>query len=545
MAMVVKNNAAAIKSLNILDKNAKQLAKSLQQASSGMRINSAGDGASEYSIARKLEVTERSLSQDIDNAKTGGMLTATAEGGIQEIINNLREMKAMALNSANGHNTDSDRATLQKEFSSRIDTITDIAATTNYNGRLLLNGDYSEPVERMEDVATPVTSTKTVHIGPPSVTVLSGTDATGRTVYTIQQDNAVQNLTAAFSPGNTATSVSSNVIAGNTAGTVCRGFSGGTSVDIDFSGVTLKGASVTNYPNDLDKQGFTILCGACDQFVNITFDASKTSSSYVQEMTKGTNDHEYIIGIQGVKNQSDLETALFQGILNAVGKPTESNHPDTATDVLIDPRHSVRIAANSTGTGYVLLKDSSPALCLYDAGTFLAQTTSTPGTGGVPSLGTITVNTGYDTTVTSVSYLHSQELVTSPGNPLIIHTGTKASQHMVVYINSMHPIAMGINQAAVTPWEKALEALGLLDHALEYALNENTRMGAYQDKLLETQENLVTANANTTAAMSTIQDADMAKTITDFTKNNVLTQSAQLMLAQANQSASSVLDLLK
>ncbi|HBT80213.1 MAG TPA: hypothetical protein DEA67_09395 [Selenomonas sp.] len=87
--------------------------------------------------------------------------------------------------------------------------------------------------------------------------------------------------------------------------------------------------------------------------------------------------------------------------------------------------------------------------------------------------------------------------------------------------------------------------MSAIDDALEYALNENTRMGAYQTRLDYTTSNLTTSNENTQASESTIRDADMAKEMTGYTKANVLAQSAQAMLAQANQSASSVLQLLR
>ena len=555
MAMIIKNNAMAANSLHILSKNESALAKDLKKASSGMKINGAGDGASEYSIAHKLAVMESSLAQDIDNVKTGGKLVAVAEGGIQEIVNNLREMKAMALNSANGHNTDLDRATLQKEFSSRMDTVTDIAATTNYNGRLLLNGDYYAPVDRMESKVTEIVTTKAIHVGPPSITTTPSV-VNGKTVYTIRQDNALRDLAANFTPvGRTRVG---NIIACDTAHTVCTGYmmtndsvtdsvySNNISVKLDFSGAKAAGGAIT-YPDSFDQQGFTILCSGCNQFINIRFDASITGSKYISSMPSAQNsyssDHEYVIGIQNVTNASELEDAVFSGIANAAGKPTDPMKPDTATSVTIDTWHNVCIAKNAVGTGYVLLKDSYPSLGIYDKGTYLGTTTDLA-TSGITE-GTTAINAGETKTITNTSYVTTEELVHDPGNPLIIHTGTKSSQNMRVYINSMHPIAMGLNQAAVTPWEKALAALGLLDHALDYALDENTRMGAYQTKLLETQENLVTENTNTTAAKSTIQDADIAKTITELTKHNVLTQAAQLMLAQANQSASSVLSLLK
>ncbi len=138
------------------------------------------------------------------------------------------------------------------------------------------------------------------------------------------------------------------------------------------------------------------------------------------------------------------------------------------------------------------------------------------------------------------------------GAPLIIHTGTKANQHQRIFINSMYPKDMKMNfqapsleEAHVTPFEAALEALGILDNAVEYTLNEITRMGAYRMCLGQTEDNLVTNEENTQAAESIIRDADMAKEMTDYAKANILTQSAQAVLAQANQNSSNVLNLLK
>ena len=144
MAMTIMHNTGSMLALGQTKKNDTNLSKQLKKVSSGMRINSAGDDAAGYSISEKMRTMIRSLGQDIQNAQTGNNLVAVAEGGIQEIVNNLRSMKQLAINSANDHNTDSDRQIIEKEFASRKQTIHEIAATTNYNGRLLLTGTYAE-----------------------------------------------------------------------------------------------------------------------------------------------------------------------------------------------------------------------------------------------------------------------------------------------------------------------------------------------------------------------------------------------------------------
>ncbi|MCI6099295.1 MAG: flagellin [Selenomonas sp.] len=158
--MQIMNNGAMMAALGELKKNDTTLGKELKKVASGMKVNGAGDGASEYAISEKMRVRLRSLGQDIVNAQTGKALVKTAMGGIESIQDNLREMKAMAINAANDHNTDADRATLQKEFDQRKEQINDIAATTNYNGKILLDGRYgvryATTASTSEAAATPM-----------------------------------------------------------------------------------------------------------------------------------------------------------------------------------------------------------------------------------------------------------------------------------------------------------------------------------------------------------------------------------------------------
>jgi len=131
------------------------------------------------------------------------------------------------------------------------------------------------------------------------------------------------------------------------------------------------------------------------------------------------------------------------------------------------------------------------------------------------------------------------------GDPLVIHHGTKANQALHVYISSMHTDALGIDTASVVTRQEATSALSQIDEAIEYALDNATRVGAYSQQLAFTQANLVTANENTEASESVIRDADMAQEMMHYARENVLAQAAQSMLGQANQAGSSVLSLLQ
>ena len=142
MAMTVMHNNMSMAALGELQKNNRSLGKTLKKVATGMRLNSAGDGASAYAISERMRVQLRTLSQDEQNVKNGRDLLAVADGGIQNIIAQLRTMKELAINAANDTNTDADRATIQKEFDARRDGIEEIAVETNYNGKRLLDGSW-------------------------------------------------------------------------------------------------------------------------------------------------------------------------------------------------------------------------------------------------------------------------------------------------------------------------------------------------------------------------------------------------------------------
>ena len=160
MAMIIKNDASSKSTLNTMNKNSVDRAKALKRLSSGMRINGAGDDASGFAISERMRVQIRGLDQDIQNTKTGSNMLSVADGGVQNILEELRSLKELAINAANDHNSDQDRKTLQQEFDQRKADIEDIASSTNYNGKRLLDGTYSR--YRWEDQlvsGTPATPT--------------------------------------------------------------------------------------------------------------------------------------------------------------------------------------------------------------------------------------------------------------------------------------------------------------------------------------------------------------------------------------------------
>ena len=138
----------------------------------------------------------------------------------------------------------------------------------------------------------------------------------------------------------------------------------------------------------------------------------------------------------------------------------------------------------------------------------------------------------------------------SDDNAITLQVGAKANQSIKVGLTDMRAEALGLmgedgTKLNISTQDKANAAVNVLDNAIQKALDQQTTIGSVQSRLEYTSSNLTTTSENVQSSESTIRDANMAKEMTEYTKNNVLMQAAQSMLAQANQSSSSVLSLLQ
>lgn len=133
---------------------------------------------------------------------------------------------------------------------------------------------------------------------------------------------------------------------------------------------------------------------------------------------------------------------------------------------------------------------------------------------------------------------------------IVLQVGTRANQAIKIGLTDMRAQALGLqgtdgSTLNVSNQQNANAAINVLDTAIQKALDQQTSIGAIESRLTYTSTNLTTAIENVMASESTLRDVDMAQAITEYTKNNILSQSSQAMLAQANQNSSQVLSLLR
>ena len=562
MAMTIMNNLSAMMTLGELNKNNSALEKQLKKVSSGWRINSAGDDASGYAISEKMRTRLRSLDQDIRNTQTGSSMLRVAEGGVQSIIEELRTIKELALNAANDHNTDLDRATIQKEVDNRLANIDDIAVETNYNGKRLLDGSIR--CHKYRPVAAK----------PPEMPSQVFTVTQSGGTLTIDQDGVYD-----FSGFNSVTNPSPSVVNITAQNVVLKG-NGNNFLNMKIVCQT----SSTNLWNNIlrlevvDEDSSAIKFLGSNNTLNLLGSRNTINRTAPRGFSTDTFKHA-LIHIGG-------GLTLFNHSMGAMLEVYEICHPSTSH---MGPLLGLD-AGEQNSKAYIDFVLDRPPMGYYDF-SFLHVDYSTvipdsaligAGVGGtlgsirlieqnqdstrpsrvIATISSATKEWTEKNTFSANEVYKGNSIITEPARAqqvehygaelpkdeflgLRIHTGTRANETLAVTIESMKTEDIGISGLKVVTQKKATTALDVIDNAIDYVLDQATHIGAYISRLEFTESNLTTASESTQSSESTMRDADMAKEMAEYTKANVLAQAAQSMLAQANQNSSQVMSLLQ
>ena len=400
--MVVQHNLTAMNASRMLGITTGQQAKSSEKLSSGYRINRAADDAAGLAISEKMRKQIKGLDRASTNAQDGVSAVQTAEGALTEVHSMLQRMNELAVQAANGTNSESDRDAIQAEVEQLVTEIDRVAETTKFNETYLLKGDDNKPQIVEEVFRQPSVSMVQAVIAPDSTfDVSTEMNATGQTGYT---------LTSGLGVGDT--------WAGKT--------------------IVADGATVGLGQIELS-----------DAYAAEALAAQKIFDTYLSEM-----------GLEGT-----------------VTVPNDGS----ATEIMLQS-----------------IKD------------------------------TFTYNDALDVS---------------------LHVGADSSHanKIDMQIESMDASSLGIKYVRVDgkSYLQATAAIDVIAAAIQKVSTQRSDLGAIQNRLEHTIANLDNVVENTTAAESRIRDTDMAEEMVEYSKNNILAQAGQSMLAQANQSTQGVLSLLQ
>lgn len=550
MPMQIYSHMEGIRVRNRLKANNTELAKSLKKVASGMKINSAGDDASGYSISEKMQARIRGLYQCGSNTKTGHDMLNLASQAVDQQIQITSHLREIAMKASDDTYSQEDRDVLQNETNQMLMQLNDISWDTNYNGIRLLDGvtDLSR-VERK------------VAASQGSFTASDGA----------KHNKTLMNL---FPNESTKSYLASDRVKNNTLLQVRIKYDpklvgyGDRNCTLDFSN---SGAAI---PTDFNNEGFTVLCDGCDQYITFTFttDLPMGEGRRFDDPLPGVYSCAYYIGIGGAQTYDDIENAIYDGVIyaNRTGAPRQAPKGKTITDnVLLNNGHMASVSKDNNGNIKITQSGNMPVFYQGTKGTV-----TPPPSFKVEEIRTDAVypykhlyiqsdtpasqntrlqlfNTTLDALFPSVDTRftlepdkgdYPTEYSSDYANlPSITAKEQKWRDEEWPYAKK-GAVASG---SCVRTREQANKFLEDVDQALKYLLYVNTSLGAQINRMDNANANITTNTENTTAAESNIRDVDMAKEMTTYTKANVLSQAAQSMLTQSNQNLGNSLNLLQ
>ncbi|KFX17669.1 flagellin [Pectobacterium atrosepticum ICMP 1526] len=175
---VINTNIMSLTTQNNLNKSQSALGTAIERLSSGLRINSAKDDAAGQAIANRMTAQVKGMTQAARNANDGISLTQTAEGNLNEINNNLQRIRELATQAANDPNGKTDRDSIVKEMTQRINEVNRVAQSASFNGTKLLDGSASAGIIIQVGANTGTTETITID----SSALINATTGTGGTM---------------------------------------------------------------------------------------------------------------------------------------------------------------------------------------------------------------------------------------------------------------------------------------------------------------------------------------------------------------------------
>jgi len=147
MAQVINTNSLSLMAQNNLNKSQSSLGTAIERLSSGLRINSAKDDAAGQAISNRFTANIKGLTQASRNANDGISLAQTTEGALNEVNDNLQNIRRLTVQAQNGSNSDSDLKSIQDEITQRLSEIDRISQQTDFNGVKVLSGDQKLTVQ--------------------------------------------------------------------------------------------------------------------------------------------------------------------------------------------------------------------------------------------------------------------------------------------------------------------------------------------------------------------------------------------------------------
>ena len=489
MALSVNTNISSLNAQRNLTKSGNDLQTSMQRLSSGMRINSAKDDAAGLQISNRLTSQINGLGVAQRNANDGISMAQTAEGAMQESTSILQRMRELALQSANGSNSSSDREALQKEVAALQTELTRIAETTSFGDTQLLDGSFGSKTFQVgananETISVGLTSIKASAIGSNRI------DLASTTIGGLGQGGTTG--AGDVTGGNNVAASSYSVVGRDgTTQTVT------TVADEEASSIASKFNALSNKTGVTADARTQVELSALGATANVTFELNGTAIS------TAANFASMAIAINEKSGQTGVSAAT-----NEAGNLILTD--ETGKDI------DIKDFKESGATGTVVAKGMSYS-----------------GTAGVA------VTLGAATGTDSESFAGAIRLDSTDS-----YSVTAGDASLAAATTATGSTLKAVGDVDLGTQTGAQDALAIIDGALANIDSQRANLGAVQNRFSHTISNLANIQENVSASRSRIQDTDFAVETAQMTKNQILQQAGTSILAQANQLPQAALSLI-
>ncbi len=500
MALSVVNNSASLNAQQNLNRTSSALSKSLERLSTGLKVNRGADGPAALVISEQQRAQIAGLRTALDNNNKAVSLVQTGEGALNEINSLLTKARSLAIDSANsGVNDSTAQAANQAEITNILSAIDNIANTTKFGTKNLLNG------------AAAISGTADVTNAAKASVIQAGTGAApGSYVVTIATAGSGGKVVGAAGAGSV-----------TVAGTVK--LTGG---GLSAAGVTL-GLDVGDNVNTAATKIQTALDGATGQ--------GGGPGKFKVSVAAG------VLTIQSNVLGSALVGAAFSG-----GTGTELA---TVTGLTA----AAQTASAATGAGVSVVANVA-----FNGGSAITLT-PTAGANGLNNQlsfgGASGLNFSLDVTAGATAAATSATTITVADNSLVFQIGANAGETTKLSIDKVSANGLGLGAVAGTASLANIDltaaagpqsAITVIDKAISDVSTIRGRLGAFQTNTLESNSRSLSATLeNTVAAESVIRDTDFAQEIATFTRLQTQQQAGATVLGNANQTTALVAQLLR
>ena len=483
--MVVQHNLQAMNANRMLNITTGSQSKSAEKLSSGYRINRAADDAAGLSISEKMRKQIRGLDQASTNAEDGVSAVQTAEGALTEVHSMLQRMNELAVQASTGTNSKTDRDAIQSEIDQLTTEIDRVAETTKFNEAYLLKGDDG--------------NTKTLNLKAHDAGLKGKLTDNGDGTATFVMDE----LKAGDSVTIAGKSYTIGAIKDDTDKLIDDANNNG-NADIIINGTTYKYIAGKGAADDSDNDN--------------------PKAGYYADGTWAANQAKDVAALKTLANEGSTVEANGKKLTSlkqadaAAGVSSDDSSVITKANAYVHAANEL-LAANKIG-------DSEGNAAVTDNADQAITLTNGDGTFKIKL---------------------AQTKVAEKLN-FNLHVGSDADMTNKINVNieTMNSSYLGIKGLNVTDETgvSATYAVDAIADALQKVSDQRSSLGAVQNRLEHTIANLDNVVENTTSAESRIRDVDMAEEMVEYSKNNILAQAGQSMLAQANQATQGVLSLL-